>query len=152
MIESQSLFREDLHIIASEPLPVSKINWTKKSQAVFFGCPCMECSLPLRPTCGHVESNVKLTWNIWDVFFFRKNIKYGHFLIWGVFSHTWFGMSNAPQFQSLIRKNPSAQSFCCRWRNFMALYVKDARGKSVLDYVRSEGTGPLQKHGGFSVI
>lgn len=27
----------------------------------------------------------------------------------------------------------------------MALYVKDARGKSVLDYVRSEGTGPLQK-------
>ena len=27
----------------------------------------------------------------------------------------------------------------------MALYVKDARGKSVLDYVRSEGTGSLQK-------
>ncbi len=27
----------------------------------------------------------------------------------------------------------------------MALYVKDARGKSVLDYVRSEGSGPAKK-------
>ena len=153
MIESQSLFREDLHIIASEPLPVSKINWTKKSQAVFFGCPCMECSLPLRPTCGHVESNVKLTWNIWDVFFFRKNIKYGHFLIWGVFfpyliwdvkrplsSNPWF--VKIPQRRVFVAAGGTL--WLSTWKMLVANRCWTTYGPKAL--------GPCKKHGGFSVI
>ena len=80
------------------------------------------------------------------MFFFSERTSSMDIFSFGVFFPILdLGCKTPPQFQSLIRKNPSAQSFCCRWRNFMALYVKDARGKSVLDYVRSEGTGPLQK-------
>ena len=49
-----------------------------------------------------------------------------------------------PTFQRLLDIGKSSRSTMLAatpLRNYVALYVKDARGKSVLDYVRSEGQG-----------
>lgn len=152
MIESQSLFREDLHIIASEPLPVSKINWTKKSQAVFFGCPCMECSLPLRPTCGHVESNVKLTWNIWDVFFSERTSSMDIFSFGVFFPILDLGcktpLSSNPWFVKIPQRRVFVAAGGTLWLSTWKMLVPNRCWTTY----GPKALGPCKKHGGFSVI